>query len=303
MQQTVSAVALGSFDGLHLGHMAVLRVLREQAPAQKLLPRILLFQNHPQEHLTGKVHYALQTQEDRDCMLQQLGISPWYLPFPEIRELSPERFVHELLQEKLGAQLLCCGYNYHFGKDGAGDVALLQRLCDAAGIRLRVAPRVDYKGEPVSSSRIRESLEQGRAHEANKMLGRVFSYHAPVIDGDHRGRLLGYPTINQILPEKLIVPQPGVYASRVCLEGKWFRGVTNLGCRPTFAGQDFRSETHILDFSGDLYGQNITVGLLAFLRREKKFSGERELKVQIACDALLAREITSAETPNGATGI
>lgn len=284
METRQCCVALGSFDGLHIGHRAVLDAAATQREAG-LEPCALLFQNHPQSLLSGCAPKQLLSEAARNRLLAHWGLRGLTLPFSDLQPLSPQSFVTEILSGKLNAKAVCCGYNYRFGQGGQGDAALLARLCAEAGIRVLVTPAVRFGAEPVSSTRIRSCLERGELTDANTMLGRAFSYAYPVIAGDRRGRRLGWPTINQAFPDDMAVPRLGVYASRVLADGLWRQGVTNIGLCPTFTGQILRSETHIRDFDGDLYGQVIPVELLVFLRGERRFQSEEALKAQIEQDA------------------
>ena len=287
MNNMKTAVALGNFDGLHIGHMAVLHGA-QQARTAGLLPTVLLFSSHPQEVLTGEAPPELLQPSARDALLAELDLTVRKMDFAAIRELSPEQFFREILCNSLNASLLCCGYNYRFGKGGKGDAKLLEQLCAESGVSLFTAPQVDYDGAPVSASRIRRCLAQGELPQVNAMLGRAFGYTLPVVSGDRRGRLLGWPTINQIFPPGFILPRLGVYVSEVTVEGERRVGVTNIGSRPTFGGTQPRSETCILNYSGDLYGQEIRTELRQFLRPERKFANEEELKACIAQDARAA---------------
>lgn len=283
-QSSKTAVALGYFDGLHIAHQKVLDAALAKK-AEGLIPSVLLFDVPPAEALTGQKIPRLMTDADRDRVLENRGFAPRRIRFAEIRDLTPEQFVREILQKELDAAFVCCGYNYRFGKHGAGDATLLTALCEQAGIDVFVLPETDELGEPVSSSRIRRLVQNGDMDAAVRLLGRPLLFTAPVFSGDHRGRTLGTPTINQYLPEGFIRPKFGVYVSDVLVGDRILRGVTNIGSRPTFDGESVRSETYILDYSGNLYGQDVTVGLLHFLRPELKFPDADALKKQIAKDA------------------
>ena len=261
-----TSVALGNFDGLHIGHMRVLE--NAVTGAQGAEPVVLMFEDHPRKLLSGRMPPRLITPGLRTRMLREVGI---------------------LLIGELRARALSCGYNYRFGARGAGDVALLRELCAARGVALHVADCAEYAGEPVSSTRIRAAIADGRAREACRMLGHPFSYDFTVVSGDRRGRLLGFPTINQFFPEDYAVPKFGVYAARAWVHGRYYPAMANIGVRPTIGTQSMRSETCILGFSGDLYGKNVEVGLLAYLRPEKKFEGLEALAAQMNRDAEGAR--------------
>lgn len=288
-QDKRTAVALGFFDGLHLAHRRVL----ESAAAQRengLLPCVLLFDDHPQHVLNGKTVPKLLQNEKRDAMLAEIGLTAVNCSFERIRNLTPQAFVTQVLAGELHAAFVCCGYNYRFGKNGAGNAAALKNLCAAAGIEVSVCPEMDFEGEPVSSTVIRQLIETGEAEQAAKLLGRPFFFSAEVIAGDRRGRLLGTPTVNQLLPPDLTVPRYGVYVSAVRFDGKEYTGVTNIGARPTFHAPEVRSETFILDFAGDLYGQTVETALIKYLRPVMAFESAEALKAQIALDVQAARE-------------
>ncbi|MCL1952278.1 MAG: riboflavin biosynthesis protein RibF, partial [Oscillospiraceae bacterium] len=176
------------------------------------------------------------------------------------------------------------GYDYRFGAGALGDAEALRRLCGARGVSLHAIPEIDYKGAPVSSTRIRQALRDGSLEDANAMLGRPFGYAFPVEEGERVGRTLGFPTLNQAFPAGFAVPRRGVYASQAFVGEEWRPGVTNIGTRPSFAGDALRSETHVLGYEGDFYGQRVPVRLLRFLRPEIKFADTEALKRQIATD-------------------
>ena len=284
------ALALGYFDGLHIAHEAVLRAALEQKNTG-LTPAVLLFDRHPESVLSGREVPKLLTEEDRDALLVSMGFRLVKLSFAEIKDLAPETFVRDILRDRLGCAYVSCGYNYRFGKGGAGNAALLQTLGKENGIAVSVCPQVTLNGEPVSSSAVRAAVAEGDMCKVTAMLGRPLSFTAPVFKGDRRGRTLGTPTVNQYLPQGFIIPAYGVYASVTQIEGVTYASVTNIGARPTFGGGSVRSETYIIGFSGNLYGRNVRVGLLSFLRKEMKFPSAEALKAQISRDAAAAAEI------------
>ena len=292
VKTTEYAVALGFFDGLHTAHLAVIEnVLKFRDKG--LIPAVMLFDEHPKKILSGKkIPYLLQT-DIRDKKLSEKGLTALYTTFSYIKDLSPEEFVKEILSEKFSARAVVCGYNFSFGKNGEGNSDLLFEICADYGIEVKVCPEVKLDGEPVSSTRIRKLIRNGEIEEANRMLGYNFCFSSEVFTGDRRGRLLGTPTINQYLPEELIVPLFGVYASKVYFDGKEYVGVTNIGCRPTFDGENVRSETYIIGYDGNLYGKNVEINLYKFLRTEKKFEDAASLKVQIAQDVEKTKEYFS----------
>ncbi len=288
-------VALGTFDGLHLGHKKVL--LSDTTEYDEKIA--LMFAEHPQKTLSGNVPGELITNGKRNEILKAWDYTPAFLDFSEISRLSPEEFVDKILVKRFNATALCCGFNYRFGKDAKGDVTLLKQLCAEREIKLTVCEEVDFENAPISSTRIRECIKNGDIRTANKMLGRYFSYDFTVVHGDARGRILGSPTINQFFSENFSVAEYGVYASFTIVNGKKYISVTNIGVRPTIeGGSEKRSETNIVGFEGDLYGQNIEVFLVEKLRGEMAFNSLDELSARISADREKATEIIRKEFPN-----
>lgn len=284
-----TAVALGFFDGLHIAHRAVLQNALEQK-TQGLIPTVLLFDRHPYEALTGNPVPRLMTDADREKTLRAMGFQIRSLSFAAVRDLSPAAFVR-LLKEEYACGFVSCGYNYTFGAGGRGSAADLKALCAEQGIAAQICGRICLNGRDVCSSAIRAAVKGGDLQTAVAMLGAPLTFASPVVSGDHRGVSLGAPTANQALPAGFIVPAFGVYASFAQVDGARFPAVTNIGSRPTFNGQDVRSETHLLGFSGDLYGKDLRVGLLEFLRAERRFPSFDALKTQIAADADAANAV------------
>ena len=279
-----TAVALGNFDGMHVGHMAVLEAAKS-FESEGLLPVAVLFDEHSLKAITGKAPAMLMTVTERNRIINENGLGIETLVFNEIRDLSPSAFVEKILVGRLGAAAVCCGYNYRFGKGASGTAQTMSEICGRLGLQCRVSGEVDVDRCAVSSTKIRGFIENGEIEKANKMLGRPFGFSSRVIDGDKRGRVLGFPTINQIIPEELAMPRFGVYQSVVTVKGEKFKGVTNVGKRPTVGTEKILSETHILDFDRDIYGENVDVRLIKFIRPEKKFSSFDELARQIKSDA------------------
>lgn len=279
--------ALGTFDGLHKGHKSVIT-------AGSFLKRnVLLFKEHPQKVLTGNTPTSLVSKRKEKEILELWGAKPVYLDFKEIAGLSPEDFFYNILINKLNAKTLSVGFNYRFGKDASGDVGLLRELCRQTGIELFVSEAVLFESEPISSTRIRKCIIDGNMEKANKMLGREFSYDFTVVHGDERGRTIGSPTINQFFEDGFTVPAYGVYVALSVIDGKRYPSVTNIGIRPTIGNGKERSETHILGYSGDLYGKNITVMPLKKIRDEKNFGDITSLKKQIDEDKEITQKIVS----------
>ena len=289
-----TSVALGSFDGLHSGHMSVINktVIGKDSG---LLPVILLFDTHPVTALTGKTQKVLFYGDIKNRIIENTGCIPYTVDFNRIKDMSAEEFIKEILVNELNAKAVCCGFNYRFAKSSSGDINTLKEICKRYDITVTVADEVVFEGECVSSTRIRKAVENGEIKKANAMLGRRFSYDFEVVSGDHRGRTLGFPTINQFFPVDFTVPKFGVYASAAFIDGKWYPSVTNIGIRPTIGNSMPRSETSILGFSGNLYGTNTEVALIEYLREEIKFPDLESLKDQIDKDSKMATEIFERE--------
>lgn len=289
-ENTPCSLALGAFDGLHRGHMAVL----ETARAPGLAPGVFTFQPGP------KGAAALLTPEDKLQILGQAGMQRVYrVDFASLRQMGPQAFVEEVLFARCRAARLCCGEDFRFGRGAAGDVGLLARLCRRAGVELMVVPPVALDGEKVSSTRIRAAVEAGDIPTANRLLGRPFGFSLPVIHGNHIGHTLGTPTINQAVPLGFALPRFGVYAAWCLARGQYYYGVTNIGVKPTVGSDYVLAETWMPDFSGDLYGWPVRLFLLDFLRPERKFPSLDALKDEIKRNARQAEEIALAIKPEG----
>ena len=281
-----TAVALGCFDGLHLGHRAVISHAVEIARVHN--PLLGLGQHAPKR---------LMSQSQKEQVLQQLGVAVLYnIDFSAVMHLMPERFVREVLQGTLHAKQVVCGHNYHFGVGGTADAPMLQALCARCGIGCHIIPAVKGLGQEVSSTRIRALVEAGEMQQVSVLLGRPFAIDFPVVHGKRIGRLMGTPTLNQPFPQDFVLPRFGVYASLVHYRGKTTHGVTNVGVKPTVSDHEQPlAETWMPDYHGgdELYGESVTVELLAFLREERKFASIDALREEIHRNAEQAKELCS----------
>ena len=256
------AAALGSFDGLHLGHR---QVIGHTFSSHGLLPAVVTFRENPSVFLRPEPVPMLTTNRQKLELLKETGVDTVYLlPFEQVQDLEPEEFIR-MLYQVCGVRKICCGFNFRFGKKGRGDTELLYRLC--------------------------RELEQGGVQQAGQLLGRPFGYDFEVTHGRQLGRTWGTPTINQPFPKGYVLPKFGVYASLVHIDGKRYYGVTNIGVKPTVGSDCALSETWIPEFSGDLYGKQVPVDLLDFIRPERKFENLDELKNEILENGELARKI------------
>ena len=215
-----------------------------------------------------------------------MGVKYLYAPdFAEVCGLSDEDFVKEILVKRLNAAFACCGRNFRFGKNAGGTPERLAEIGEKYGITVKIAEDVCLDGELISSTHIRELIRKGEIEAANRLLGYELMFNLPVVHGNELGRTIDFPTINQVIPETNIIPRFGAYKSYVQVHGKNYRGITNIGVRPTVGeNEKVVMETHIVGFSGDLYGEKIAVSLVKFLREERKFADLNELKKQLKED-------------------
>jgi riboflavin kinase/FMN adenylyltransferase len=286
-----ATIALGNMDGVHLGHLAVLRAAHAARPQAPLAA--LTFEPHPREHVRpDDPPFRLTLLPEKVRAMGQAGVSLVVaIPFDaEFAAMPAEAFVEEVLHRGLGAQHLSCGADFAFGHRRGGDATVLADLAEARGIGLTVVPPVADAQGPISSTRIRRALQDGYPERATAMLGRPWEIRGPVVHGDKLGRVLGWPTANLWLGRHL-EPARGVYAVTVALpDGREAKGVANIGRRPTLGGDpQTRLEVFIFDFDGDLYGKEIGVRLVHFLRPDAKFADLDELKAAIAEDERNAR--------------
>ncbi len=294
-----TAVGLGYFDGIHLGHQAVLGKALEKAKQKGLVPVIMLFDIHPRKLISGKVPPMLTSEERKRELLKEMGFTVVDFNFREAMDYTPDEFIEKILIERLNAKVVTCGYDYHYGKGGKGNATTLHDELALRGIEAISMSPVLLGEDVISSTKIRQLIIDGEIEKANTMLGKHFTYAFTVKKGDGLGRTLGFPTINQFFPQDFIVPKYGVYLSRVKIGSGYYGAVTNVGIRPTVNKDSMRSETCILDFSGDLYGQKIEVSLLKYIRQEIRFSDLDGLKKQISKDIENARIMYNEVMKNG----
>ena len=295
---TDSVVTIGTFDGLHIGHRRIIDKLKESAKKNNCRSVVITFNPHPRTIF--KVYppvSLLSTFDEKTNLFRQTGIDAlWVINFTkEFAALSSETFVKEYLINKLNVKEIIIGHDHRFGKDRDGDEKKLKSIGLEYGFTVVPVEAITVEGKIVSSSKIREALNNGDIRLANLFLGRKYTLGGTVIDGEKRGRTLGFPTANigNIEANKLI-PEIGIYAVNVLLEGRKLKGVINIGKRPTFKNDDsILPEVHILDFDEDIYGKKIEVEFVERLRGEKKFSSKEELIEQIKADKEKSREILS----------
>ncbi len=309
---TPTAIALGKFDGIHLGHQQVLQPMLKLKKSMEeeqnshcrehIYSTVVTFNPHPREFFSGQPHDLLTPLDEKVEQLRSLGIEQLVLlPFDkELSALTPTEFVEKILIQQLQVVQITVGQDFRFGSRRLGTAQDLQAIAAKYGIRVNIVPlEINADGEslPISTTLIREHLLQGDIQRANQLLGRSYSLIGTVIEGEQLGRTIGFPTANLALPPDKFLPRQGVYAVRVSIEKKtsdvlksesW--GVMNIGIRPTVSGTQISVEVHLLDWSGNLYGEKLVVKLEQFLRSEEKFGSLEALKNQIQHDCNSARK-------------
>ncbi len=290
-----AVLALGCFDGVHIGHKAVINEAKQIAVSLGLSLAVFTFSEPPRNFFSPCSVPLICTKEKKLELLQENGvdIAVCVNLSKEILSTKADEFINDILIGRMNALHIVCGYNYTFGKNALGNVGLISDICKRKSIGVTVIPKFMYKNTPVSSSLIRQSISEGKTEYASKLLGRPFSICSTVVNGQHLARRLGFPTVNIIPESKQILPKNGVYVTRVSFDGIKKFGITNVGVRPTVNTELLCVETHIFDFDGDLYGKEICVEFLHFLREEKKFSSVESMASQILSDIDTAKEFIS----------
>ncbi len=292
-----SVVAVGVFDGVHLGHQRLLHQLLEMASALQGMPTVVTFANHPDQLLHGTAPEPLVGVTHRLRLLRRAGVMRLVLLTfePRLMNMSARDFAADVLCRALRARGLLLGYDSALGKDREGTPQRFRELGAEFGFEVRTGSPFEVDGRPVSSTAIRAAIRAGDLALAQRYLGRPPGALGTVVHGDARGRTLGFPTAN-VVPEPAVLPPPGVYAVEAIVDGRTWPAVANLGQRPTFAAGPAPAvlEVHLLDFAGDLYGRELEVTFRQFLRPEQRFADARELRAQIERDAAAARACLQA---------
>lgn len=290
MQQK-TIFALGFFDGVHLGHQALIAECTRMASQLDAQSAAITFDRHPQSLFAPSTPALINTNTDRDALLRRFGIRHIHrLPVnEEVMSTHWRDFLSDLLD--LGAAGFVCGDDFHFGYSGAGDAGKLLEFCAERKLPCAIVPEQSMNDVRISSTYIRKLIENGEMEAAAKFLGHPHILSGEVISGRQLGRTIGIPTANLQLPEGVTCPKFGVYACKVLSEGNSYLAVTNVGVRPTVSGEGITIEPWILDFDGDLYGKTITLEFHKFLRPEQKFGSLEELKAEIQRNAAQTRAL------------
>jgi riboflavin kinase/FMN adenylyltransferase len=286
-----SIITLGNFDGLHLGHQELIRMIIARAREKGAASIVVTFRPHPLKILAPeKCPPLISIYEEKIRLFEELGIDVLVkIPFTlDFASMPPEDFVKNILCGKLGAKEIFVGSNYRFGKGRQGDVQSLRELGKKYGFSVNEVEQVSLMGEVISSTKIRNMLKDGEVEHAARLLGRNYAINGIVVKGDGRGRALGFPTAN-IAPRHAIIPANGVYAVRIFVRDRFYEGIANIGSRPTFNKQGLTIEVNIFNFDEDIYGEDISLYFIKRIRAEKKFEGADALIRQINSDIAEAK--------------
>ncbi|MFC1964182.1 bifunctional riboflavin kinase/FAD synthetase [Chloroflexota bacterium] len=290
-------LTIGVFDGVHLGHQHLISQLVKRAKQQSLLSGVVTFRQHPQDYFSPETRLPLLTDMgERTALLKKEGVD-LIVPLSfntELAGLSARKFIR-LLQEHLRLRGLVVGPDFALGRNREGDVPALQQFGREMGFSVSVVVPLNLEGEVVSSTAVRRAIATGDMEKARRLMGRPFSLEGKVVTGTHRGMELGFPTANLGLNQEQVLPAEGVYASWASVNSKTYLAMTNIGTNPTFNGRECTAEVYLIDYQGDLYGQELKVDMVKRLRGEKKFGSAEALKEQIAQDVAKGKEILSVE--------
>lgn len=280
-------LALGFFDGVHLGHQALLKRTKEIGDQLGIKTGVMTFKEHPLERIfPNYTPWLITSNAEKQALIQEAGLDYVFLnPFTErLMKLTPEKFITEYLLKKYNVKVVVVGYNYNFGYKGAGTTEKLKELGRTYGFAVEILPQYTIDKHSVSSTFIREMISTGQVEEIRDFLGRDYALTGKVVQGKKLGRQYGIPTANIKLDPKIVLPNTGVYYTQVYYKGKCLNGLTNLGCNPTFEKHPFSIETYIYDFDEDIYGEELTIVFKNKIRNEIKFDTVDDLIAQIRSD-------------------
>ncbi|MBQ1475800.1 MAG: bifunctional riboflavin kinase/FAD synthetase [Firmicutes bacterium] len=293
-----TAVALGNFDGVHKGHQMLIRECVAAAKEKGLEPSVFTFTNHPVNEIAGKtVIKNIMTFEEKAAQLEELGVENLFSPVfdDSIRTKSALAFVKDIMVDRFHTRHAVCGFNYHFGYKAEGDAEKLAELGRTFGYGVSVIPEIRINGNTVSSTLIRSIIDEGRIDEYKDYTGRLYCIDGKVVQGKHLGRRIGFPTVNLSLDSTEAFPKNGVYITQTTVNDRKYQSITNVGNKPTVGEFAKNAETHIFDFDGDLYGQEVRVEFIKMLRPERKFDSLEDLQAEIHRNCLQAQEYFRTE--------
>lgn len=281
-----TAIALGKFDGIHIGHMKLINsILAKRSEGLKSL--VFTFDTSAVSFFSGRTIKEVTTLKEKEYIFEQLGID-YLVEYPLTKESSlvnPSDFIKDILCRGLGMKYMAAGEDVSFGAKGAGNAALLSSMADECGYELEIIDKLKYGDREVSSTYIREEIEMGHMEVVSELLGHPYSFAGVVARGKQLGRRFGMPTMNQYPDAEKILPPFGVYYSKILYKDKWYNGITNIGIRPTLEdGEHVSVESYLYDFDEEIYGQEIVTSLTGFKRPEMRFDSIDALKAQIGQD-------------------
>ncbi|RKD34482.1 bifunctional riboflavin kinase/FAD synthetase [Thermohalobacter berrensis] len=283
-----TAVALGNFDGLHIGHQALIKKMIKESKKMGLPSVVYTFKNHPTSLIANKkTPKTIMNNKQKFEILKSLGIDILYMiEFNnQIMNMNPKAFIKKLLIDRLNIKLVVVGFNYRFGYKAKGDCSLLKQMGDDLGFKVIVVPPVTKNEQVVSSTLIRKLIKEGKIKKANNLLGRHYTLQGKVIQGKGRGKKIGFPTANLLLNDNYVIPKKGVYKTITTVNNKKYISITNVGTNPTFTNENkLNIETHIINFNDSLYGKEIEVSFKKYIREEKKFQNAEQLIKQLKED-------------------
>ncbi|MEO8074283.1 MAG: bifunctional riboflavin kinase/FAD synthetase [Acidobacteriota bacterium] len=286
-----TVLTLGVFDGLHLGHQKIMETVVNRAEVVGAIPTAITFDPHPRAVLYPENSPPLlQTLDQRLANFEVIGIEQAIIVRfdKKFANQDAEKFLREIIHERLQAKEVYLGHGFAFGKNRGGNIELLRKMSEELGFCADEVAEVKIRDQRISSSKIRELLKDGKVNLVRRMLGRPYGVEGVIIRGDRRGHTIGFPTAN-LKPKNRVIPKYGVYATATLIDGIWKKSITNVGIRPTFeGGKEPSIETYVFDFDGDLYGDVLRVRFLHRIRDERKFNGIDELKAQITKDSQTA---------------
>ncbi|MBL92839.1 MAG: riboflavin biosynthesis protein RibF [Myxococcales bacterium] len=288
-----AVVAIGSFDGLHLGHNALFQRVHQIAQQEKCITGVVTFDPHPVKVLAPTLAPpTILSRSDKIAGIAQKGFDYLLMQAftPDFAQMAPEDFATEVLKDAMGVRAVVVGYDFSFGRKAAGKAKDLKVWLEPHGVSVHIITAQSLDGLVMSSTKIRAFILEGNVHGACTLLGRPFRLSGPVVSGDQRGRSIGTRTAN-VQPEQELIPKRGVYAAHAIIDGKRLPAVINVGLRPTFEGEGVRVEAHLLDFDADLYGSELVLEFVERIRPERKFPSKEALVAQIQKDIAETKKI------------
>lgn len=290
-------ITVGMFDGVHRGHQMLIEKVIERAVAIHARPMVLTFRNHPLSLLAPAfAPKLLNSPDEKASLIGGLGIDlSAMIEFDrEFAAITAKEFIDDVLLRRCKTRVIVCGEDFRFGANGEGDVEMLRRRAKAGEFELVICPAMMDDGAPIRSSRIRSILAEGHLEAVNQMLGHAFVLGGRVVQGDRRGRKLGFPTANLDVPVWRLIPGQGIYAVRAHVGDRQWGAMLNIGTRPTFDGRTISIEAYLFDFEGDLYGLDVSLSFVARVRDERRFDSAEALIAQMQNDEKICRAMLSA---------